>query len=422
MNPKLTEEHIHSDHQPHPAHAESHVIEKSLWRRIMDWRGSFFILSLLAHIVIIGVAAFLVVQVVQGRKEKLKFTAPPPAPPSESVHVKPAKKTPVTNPSMTKRITSTALNASIALPPMEMNTASPDIMSSVMNGMGASGLGAGASGAGMASMSLSGLTAFGFKGNGAGLKGAFYDLKQTPDKAPTGFQEVGNIVSQSAKKDDLAQQKIITEFVDSGWDVSVLNKYYKSKESVSTPQIYIPTCKATEAPKAFGVEKEVNPGRWIIHYKGMVKPSKSGKYYFVGIADDLIMVRFNGENVLVAGTGGTIHDNELRTRYKTDNISISHPDASRQPAGYSSLAYGKTFEVKDNQYYPIEVIISEWPGGDFAACLAIAEENPETPYSKAKFGNTLRFPLFQVKKGAPLPEFKPGGLDIESQPIIFQVK
>jgi hypothetical protein len=324
---------------------------------------------------------------------------------------------------MTKRITSTALNASIALPPMEMNTASPDIMTSVMNGMGASGLGSGASGAGMATMSLSGLTAFGFKGNGAGLKGNFYDLKQTPDKASTGFQEGGDTVNQqTATRDDLAQQKIITEFVDSGWDVSVLNKYYKSKESISTPLIYIPTMKSTEGVKAFGVEKEVKPGRWIIHYKGMVKPSRSGKYYFVGIADDLIMVRFNGENVLVAGTGGVIYDTELRTRYKTDNLSIHHPDALRQPAGYSSLAFGKTFEVKDNQYYPIEVIISEWPGGDFAACLAIAEEKPETPYRKAKVGNTLAFPLFQVKKGAPLPEFKPGGLDIDSQPIIFQAK
>jgi hypothetical protein len=68
------------------------------------------------------------------------------------------------------------------------------------------------------------------------------------------------------------------------------------------------------------------------------------------------------------------------------------------------------------------VIISEWPGGKFGACLAIAEEKPETPYRKAKVGNTLAFPLFQVKKGVPLPEFKPGALEIDSQPIIFQAK
>jgi hypothetical protein len=397
----------HSDHQTHTAPAESHVIEKSLWRRIMDWRGTFFILSLLAHIVVIGVAAFLVVQVVQARKEKLKFTAPPPAPPAEH-SVKPSKKTAAAAPAVTKRITSKAVNTSIALPTMEMNSSSPDIMSSVMSGMGAAGLGAGAAGgAGLASMSLAGLTSFGFKGNGAGIRGYLYDLKQTPGRMSTGV------------KDDASHLKVVNEFLDAGWDDAVLDKFYKAKDPMNTVQIHIPLMPATEAPKAFGVENEVKPGHWVIHYKGAVTAPKSGKFYFVGMADDLIIVRFNGTNVLTAGTLGSTPDKALREKYQTDNESIPQPPSKK----LNDVRIGKSFEVTAGKSYPIDILISEIPGGGFSACLTIAEDKPEDPYYKSKTDSRLMaYPLFQMKRGLPLPEWKQGVLEISSKPTVFQAR
>jgi hypothetical protein len=408
--PEIEHPEPHSDHLSHTAPAESHVIEKSLWRRIMDWRGTFFILSLLAHIVVIGVAAFLVVQVVQARKEKLKFTAPPPAPPAEH-SVKPSKKTAAAAPAVTKRITSKAVNTSIALPAMEMNSSSPDIMSSVMSGMGAAGLGAGAAGgAGLASMSLSGLTAFGFKGNGSGLKGYFYDLKQTPGRVPTGIKP----------GDDVGHLKVITDFVDAGWDDAVLDKFYKARDPMNTLQIYIPVMPATEAPKAFGVENEVKPGAWVIHYKGTVIAPRDGKFFFVGFADDLMMVRFDGVNVLAVGTMGHTPDSVLRDKYKTDNEFIKPIE------GVGAVRYGKTFEVKGGKAYPIDILISEMPGGSFRATLAIGEDKPETPYRKSKLAGRqhppLAYPLFQVKKGMPLPEWKDGAFEVDPKPTVFQAR
>jgi len=328
--PEIERREPHSDRALHTSPLESHVIRKSPWRRIMEWRGTFFILSLLAHIVVIAAAAFLVVRVVQARKEKLKFTAPPPAPPSEAVHVKPSKKA-AAAPAVTKRITSTAVNASIALPAVEMNSSSPDIMSSVMSGMGAAGLGAGATGgAGMAAMHLTGLTAFGFKGGSGALKGYLYDLKQTSGRMPTGM----------SPNDDAAHLKVVTDFVDAGWDDAVLDKFYKARDYMSAVQIYIPTMPATEAPKAYGVENEVKPGHWIIHYKGTVVAPRDGKFYFVGFADDLMMVRFDGVNVLATGTMGHTPDEFLRDKYKTDNEFIKQLPLQQAPR------YGKTFEVK----------------------------------------------------------------------------
>jgi len=167
--------------------AETPLPRKTLWQRWMEWSGSFLILSILVHLILIGLAMLLVVQVVQSRKEKLKFTAAPPSAAGPSEHkVKPSKKTAAAAPAISKRITSMAANASIALPAMEMNATGPDVMASVMSGMGASGLGSGSSGvggasgaAGMASLPLGGLTAFGFKGKLAGgLVGHFYNLAE----------------------------------------------------------------------------------------------------------------------------------------------------------------------------------------------------------------------------------------------------
>ena len=179
----------HADHEAHTAPAEPHPIKKNLWQRWMAWSGSFLVLSILAHVILLGGATVLVVQVVQGRKEKMKFTAPPPSAAGAAEHkVKPSKKTAAAAPAISKRIASTAANASIALPAMDMNSSSgPDVMASVMSGLGSAGLGGGAGGAGaggMASMPLAGLTAFGFKGTGRndGLVGRLYDLKQTKDR------------------------------------------------------------------------------------------------------------------------------------------------------------------------------------------------------------------------------------------------
>ena len=155
-----------SDHAAHVAPAEPHSAKKNLWQRWMAWSGSFLVISILLHVILLGGATILVVQVVQGRKEKMKFTAPPPSASGSGEHkVKPSKKTAAAALAVSKRIASTAANASIALPAMDMNASTgPDVMASVMSGMGSAGLGGGAGASGMASMPLAGLTAFGFKG------------------------------------------------------------------------------------------------------------------------------------------------------------------------------------------------------------------------------------------------------------------
>jgi hypothetical protein len=339
--------------------------------------------------------------------------------------VKPSKKTAAAAPAVAKRITSTAANASIALPAMEMNSSSPDMMSSVMSGMGASGLGAGAAGgAGMAAMPLTGLTAFGFKGNGGGLKGNFYDLKQTSSGSKTEAESGSNLKGGPEQEKGIrAQVAILDEFFRSGWDEGVLKKYFKADQAMIAPQIMIPNIGSEEATKAFGVEKQIKGLRWAIHYKAKVTAPREGSFRFVGWGDDLMVVRFNKEVVLFAAFPQPIIP-DLMKNFPGLKQESQHPERAIK---------GKWFQVERGATYEMEVLVSEAYGGRSEFLLMIEEKNPSNPYPKRTQANRQAFPaypVFQVIKGAKAPAYTPdkgdGSLgfipETAPEPVLFQAK
>ena len=407
MTEEVRQETPHADHLAHTATEEPHPPRLTLWQRWMAWSGSFLVLSILLHVLLLGGATVLVVQVIQGRKEKLKFTAPPPSAAAAAEHkVKPSKKSTAAAPAVSKRITSTAANAQIALPAMEMNSSSPDVMASVMSGMGSAGLGNGSGAAGgMASMPLSGLTAFGFKGAaGGGLKGHFYDLKLTKDRGPTDMAS------------DAPHFKVLDEFFSKSWDEGVLQKFYQAKDTMVTYQVYIPIMAAGAAPKAFDVEKEVKPSHWVVHYKGNVTAPKDGTFRFLGWADDVLAVRFNGQNVFFAGTCGRTGMTGMKKKFFPD-------DSMTSPSTVGIKGVGKWFTVERGRTYPMEVLISEIPGSGFGGWLLIEDKNPEVPYLKKLSDPAhLAYPLFQTKKGIPLPSPSGNAPEIARDPVVFTGK
>lgn len=446
---------IHSDHLPHIAPSEDKAVRKSLWRRWMDWSGSFFVISLLVHVLIIGGAGVVVVQVVQGRKEKLKFTAPPPAPPSEAVHVKPKKTTAAAAPAISKRITSTAANASIALPSMEMSApAGTDVMSSVMSGMGGSGLGAsgmGEGGAGaLASMPLSGLTAFGFKGTGRsdGLVGRLYDLKQTKDRQPTDIKDDGfwknpkeveklgpneqSELFQKALSDPTHAQlspslineaKLLNRFLGGSWDEAILQEYYRSKDPLIAYQWSIANQSQKDVLKAFGVETQIKPGHILIHYKGTVTAPKDCTVRFRSLTrEGSLAIRFNGQNVFL-NTYKVLID---QTPFKFVNTDPNY-DKNYVQGLCGSGSTGKWFNIQAGRKYPIEIVMTmgtSAASGSFGCSLMIEEKNPNPPYQlsswqwQSKQGRQyqtgeaqknplvlLKYPLFALRKGIPSVPF-----------------
>jgi hypothetical protein len=244
-------------------------------------------------------------------------------------------------------------------------------------GSGAGGKGTGPGG-GLRSLS----TLFGSKGGGGEmLTGNFYDLKQDPKGKDTDMSQ--NVPGDNGEKDRLFIRSVV-EFMD-GWDEKKLQEFYRAKDTLHTTQVFIPTMNASEAPKAFDVERDVRPTRWLVHYKGQFTAPKSGSFRFVGCGDDILAVRmdkklvFNGSIMEIPGHMGSDRENVGKVRVGTQEWNIFG---------------GEWFRLSAGKTYPLEILMGEVPGIDLAMFLMIQEKGVDYPQRPDNRGPIL--PVFQT--------------------------
>jgi hypothetical protein len=239
------------------------------------------------------------------------------------------------------------------------------------------------------------------------LVGTFYDLKQTRAGKPTNLDLNGAVAA-------------INDFVNQGWRESSFNKYYKASNTLYQSKLYIPSMNAEGAPAAFNCADQVKPSQWAVVYRGMITPPHTGKYRFVGHADDILVIRFNGKNVFdhgyFSGTTpvmiyaamdfmkGTREDADLKKQLRR-NYPMEHPlktytyDSTPIINGsLGGLGIGPVFEAAAGQSYPIDILLSELPGGIFSASLLIEEIG--ATYEKDPTGSPI-LPLFRSDRSAP---------------------
>lgn len=245
-----------------------------------------------------------------------------------------------------------------------------------------------------------------------GMVGTFYDLKQTSDRKPTGLTDDG-------------MRKELKEITRRGFRQSSLDQYFKAPRTLYQSKLMIPRMPADSAPAAFEVEKEVQPKRWIVVYRGVVKAPSSGKFRFVGECDDTMAIRFNNRPVFdygytIAGTGTSINGRFNEVNGTKDNRELakeihrltpmkvpiefykynSVPSINSQIGG---MAVGPEFEVTAGRDYPIEILIGEIPGGFFSVALMIEKIGED--YRKDAGGAPI-LPLFRTDRSLPDPEAK----------------
>jgi hypothetical protein len=240
--------------------------------------------------------------------------------------------------------------------------------------LGGSGSGTG-TGVGKGKVKLGSL--FGSRNLGAGvLTGYLYDYKQDPSGKATEVAEFYD-ANRGTSERHQAFRGYLAEFLKK-WDERELDKYYRTKEPLSTTQILIPAMAANGAPAAFDVANEVEPSAWVILYKGNITPPHNGSFRFVGRADDIILIRVDGKVVF------------------DGNLGIpTYPDAQveRLDFGFGSDRAGDWIRLRSGETYPIEILLSEVPGGSFFARLCIQEKGVEYPTSA---DGKLMLPPFQM--------------------------
>lgn len=210
--------------------------------------------------------------------------------------------------------------------------------------------------------------------------GTFYDLKQTRNKKPT------NITPDE-------YHKVFRKYIAENWKESIFAEYFRAKDPVYATQIFTPNIPAVDGPKSFNLEKEVQPSRWLVHYRARVSPPEDGTYHFVGAGDDVMLVRFDGKLVLD------------RCWYQADEQL--HPERNYE-YGWSNIpngfGKGKAVRAQAGKYYDMDVLIGEQPGGLSYAALLVEQEGVEYPQDSK--GNPI-LPVFRFVD-APLADPEPG--------------
>lgn len=401
------------------------------WHRL---GGGSLTISLLVHGAIIALGIILVVQVIPPEPEKQVDFKPGGGGGSSPAAKSLSRKQNSTVKNSAMRVVAAGTTSNFSLPE-PVSTSGMSALGS-LGGAGMGGLGSGGGGGGSGGGFGQGLGPASGPGIGAGgnpfgfldpnrgaLVGAFYDLKQTSDRKPTGMTPDEH-------------RSFLREFTAGGWKERDLEKYYKAPRMLYQTKIYIPLMDAKAAPAAFQCEKEVEPSRWVVVYRGVVTPSKSGRYRFVGGADDVLVVRLRNKHVFDHGWSlGTIgighggaasvlnggsNDRDLERMVKK-NYPMDVPlnfyqygTTRNYNRAIKGLAVGPVFTVKAGEPCPIEILVSEIPGGQFCASLLIEEMGVK--YEKDPLEGAPILPLFRLDGGQPkvpdnadVPPYDPKG-------------
>jgi hypothetical protein len=201
--------------------------------------------------------------------------------------------------------------------------------------------------------------------------GIFYDLKQNQQRQPIPYA-------------DQEYAKIVDEFVVSGFDEALFNRFFRAGRPLYTTQIITGAINADSAPKAFGVEAVVKPRNWVVHYKAQIAPPQNGTYRFVGIADNILVVAINRRVVLVSNLAGTAFP---RLGWK--------PAATTElaPAAHAKSKYGDWVDLRADKPVDIDILVGERPGGIFYAYLLYQKKGEIYPVNS---NGEIILPLFQV--------------------------
>jgi hypothetical protein len=280
-----------------------------------------------------------------------------------------------------------AVNApsAISIPDVPMDLVELDSQNGLLGAAAAMGTGAFGSG-GIGSGTSNGLgtgavkgflarTVFGKLGGSEGLPGKLYDFKQDRNRKPLEYTPAiyGSLLGKAAER---------------RYSETALNDFYCAKQQVSFTFLTIPNMKAEEGPKAFQVEKEVEPRGWFVHYSGVISPPTPGEWRFMGLFDDVLIVYINNKVVFDGGyahyskTGNAKVDEDVRQEFGENFFGPRWP-----------VRVGKWVRLEGSS--KIDIIVGEVPGGSVGGALFVQHKN--TKYRVRENGTPI-LPVFTTAK------------------------
>jgi len=212
------------------------------------------------------------------------------------------------------------------------------------------------------------LTDFGYTGQVEGtLKGSLFDTK---------VDERGEQLVAPGQLDDrnflMSRMYEITKAFTSGrWSIRDLERdYFKAETDLYASYWVIEKGPAEKAPRDFGVADQVEPKSLLALYEGTFTPSESGEFRFYGKADDILVVRVDGDIVLDGSYYGGRFSNWKGGRDQRGEKYLLG-------LGGTPAAYGDWMKWEEGKPIDLEVLIGEAPGGIFGVCLLYQKKGEE---------------------------------------------
>jgi hypothetical protein len=197
-------------------------------------------------------------------------------------------------------------------------------------------------------------TAFGFSDRLEGdLVGTMYDLKRDARGAPR--------VSRSYVED-------VRTILGGRMKPQAFSGFHRLPRRLYLSHLFVPYGAATTGPAAFGVQDLMEPTQWVVHYTGELQPRTGGRFRFVGMFDDLLVVAINGRTVLeFLWTGDP-------SPWAPSDFVDAHPCFAGKP-----LVYGDWVALPDDQPTRIDILVGEHPGGRVGGVLLLQQEGVQYP-------------------------------------------
>ncbi len=381
---------------------------RSFWRRL---GGEGFLASVVVHLLLVLIAGYFIVSVTKDSAKKEPDSFTPGAgggtagTQAKQFQTRLQPKNPKATAKTPTRITSKSASATIALP--DVPTVSMSAMNSGLAGGGSSKGFGGGSGGGMGGgigVGVGGgknfVSLFGGRGQGNGLVGEFWDIKHAKDRKP--LITLRNGVGTYGYTDDEISDyfRAIRRIVAAKGDATTaLEKYFRADAVLSANGIFQPTMNAAEAPKAFGVEKEVAPVLWLGVYRGRIRAPFADQFRFVGGCDNVLLVIVNGKLVLDGSLkympGGSVKHYYAADWKQTTEPIPGHP--ARAATNNFNFVYGDWVRLEPGTDADVTIVLGE-TGGAYGAFVSI--DYRSAPWHKK--GGALppggMLPLFLVGK------------------------
>lgn len=307
----------------------------------------------------------------------------------------------------TARITSKSSTASVALPDLPA-TPAPSLVSGLSAGGSSKGFGGGSGGGIGAGQGLgvgnarNFVSVFGSKLATGGLLGEFWDIKMNRKGEPIKHPGVPRDYGYSAEAMVEYLEAIESVIRMKGDANRALAKYFKAETTLVSSTFVHPYMSAAEAPKAFGVEKEVRPVHWLAVYRGKAAAPFSDQFRFVGGCDNVIVVLVNGKLVF-DGSRRYVHHappSKYYTRWNPTTEPIPGSLTGNVKTFNGTNIWGDWFSLRKGETVDITIILGE-SGGIYACGLFVDWKGAEWHRKGGKIPPGGIPPVFQVGPCTP---------------------